>query len=133
MKKIKMPFFLSLSLIILQFPLLAAEPGFTTTEAAIYINEIYVPKGLNSETEAYVVIAGIYPNGCYHWKGSEITSRDMYTHIIKPIANVTQASCIMVLVPFVQRIQLGNLPTGSHDLFILSADGACFKRTLEIE
>ncbi len=133
MKKLKMPFFLSLSLIMLQIPLLASEPGFLTTEAVIHINEVYVPNDLSSEMESYVMIAGAYPNGCYRWKGSEMMSRDLYTHSIKPIAYVTQSYCIMVIIPFVQRIHLGKLVPGSHTLLFLNADGRYIVRTLEIK
>ena len=133
MRKLKVPLFISISLIMIQIPLLAAVPDFLTTEAAIHINEVYVPNDLSSEMESYVVIAGAYPNGCYRWKGSEMRSRDLYTHSIKSVASVTQSYCIMVLIPFVQRIQLGKLVPGAHTLLFLNADGRYIVRNLEIK
>ena len=58
---------------------------------------------------------------------------DLYTHSIKSVAYVAQTYCIMVLIPFVQRIYLGRLASGSHTLLFLNADGRWIKRTLEIE
>ncbi len=132
MKKIKMAVFLFIGLITLQISTLAEVP-IATIEKAISISEVFVPEGLNSKMDSYVVIAGIYPNGCYRWKRSDVVSRNLYNHIIRPIADVAQAYCIMVLVPFAQPVPLGRLSPGSHHLLFLNADGSYLKRTLEIQ
>ncbi len=132
MKKLKIAAFVFIGLIIHQISTQAAEL-INTEETAISISEVFVPEGLNSKMDSYVVIAGIYPNGCYSWKRSDVVSRGLYNHIIRPIADVTQAYCIMVLVPFVQPVQLGRLSPGSHHLLFLNADGSYLQRTLEIE
>lgn len=132
MKKLKMAALVLIGLITLQNSAQAAVP-IKTEETAVSIDEVFVPEGLNSEMDSYVVIAGIYPNGCYSWKRSDVVSRDLYNHIIRPIADVAQAYCIMVLVPFTQPVQLGRLLPGSHHLLFLNADGSYIQRTLEIE
>ncbi len=132
MKKLKIAAFIFIGLIIQQISTQAAVL-IKTEETAISISEVFIPEGLNSKMDSYVVIAGIYPNGCYSWKRSDVVSRGLYNHIIKPIADVTQAYCIMVLVPFVQPVQLGRLSPGSHHLLFLNADGSYLQRTLEIE
>ncbi len=132
MKKLKIAAFIFVGLIIHQISTQAAVL-IKSQETAISISEVYVPEGLNSKMDSYVVIAGIYPNGCYSWKRSDVVSLNLYSHIIRPIADVTQAYCIMVLVPFNEPVQLGRLSPGFHHLLFLSADGSYLQRTLEIE
>ena len=132
MKKLKTAAFIFIALIIQQISTQAAVL-IKTEETAISISEVFVPEGQNSKMDSYVVIAGIYPNGCYSWKRSDIVSRGLYNHIIRPIADVTQDYCIMVLVPFSEPVQLGRLSPGRHHLFFLNSNGSYLQRTLKIE
>jgi hypothetical protein len=110
-----------------------AEGTPASKDVAIAINDVFVPGGFDSNTEAYVVVSGIFPNSCYTWKG--ITRRDAgkFEHEITPMAAVNQGMCMMVLVPFSRALRLGKLDQGKHTLRFLSNDGTFLEKTLVVE
>jgi len=105
----------------------------TTKDVAIGLNDVYVPGGFDSEADAYVVANGLFPNGCYQWKGASVNNVDSYNHEVQTYATVSQGLCIMVLVPFNKEIRLGKLASGSHNLKFLNGDGTYLQKTMTIE
>lgn len=110
-----------------------AEEQPATKEVAVGISGVFVPGGFDSNSEAYVVANGVFPNGCYRWSRSETNRVDSNTHEIRSMATVTQGMCIMVLVPFQKDIRLGKLSAGKHTLRFLNGDGTYFEKALTIE
>ena len=110
---------------------LAATP--TTKDVAIGFNDVYVPGGFDSTADAYVIASGIFPNGCYSWKGADVSHVDTFNHEIQSYASVSQGMCIMVLIPFTKEIRIGKLSSGTHTLKFLSGDGTYLQKTLSIE
>ena len=104
-----------------------------TKDVAIGLNEVYVPGGFDSSSDAYVVANGIFPNGCYQWKGANVKHVDSYNHEVESYATVNQGMCIMVLVPFTKEIRIGKLSRGSHTLKFLNGDGTYLQKTMSIE
>ena len=102
-------------------------------EVPIGINAVFVPGSFDSTADAYVVVSGIFQNGCYKWGRAEMVSRDAFNHEISPTAIVTPGMCIMVLIPFQKEVRLGKLQTGTHNLRFLSGDGTYLDKTLVIE
>ena len=102
-------------------------------EVVIGINDVYVPAGFDSEADAYVIVNGIFPNGCYRWKGAEVTHNDTYSHEIKSKAMVSQGLCLMVLMPFTKEVRLGQLDSGVHKLRFVNGDGTYMEKTLKVE
>ena len=80
----------------------------TERDIVVAINEAYVPGGFDINSEVYVVASGIFPNGCYSWKGADVQSPTDTLHEIKAMATVKQGMCLMVLVPFNKEIRLGK-------------------------
>lgn len=109
----------------------AEEPA--TKEVPASISGVFVPGGFDSNSDAYVVVNGVFPNGCYRWSRSDTTRLDSFTHEIKSMATVTQGMCIMVLVPFQKDIRLGKLAAGKHTLKFVNGDGTYFEKALSIE
>ena len=105
----------------------------TTKEVNISISDAYVPGGFDSDADSYVVVNGLYPNGCYRWLRSEIVDQDAFNHEIRAIASVSQGLCVMVLVPFNHDVRLGKLATGNHTLKFVNGDGTYLQKTLTIE
>lgn len=103
-----------------------------TRDVVVSINDVFVPGDLNTRAEAYVVVSGIFPNGCYRWKGAEVTHTSMTTMEITSQASVNQGMCIQVLIPFSKDVKLGHLPGGTHTLRFLSNDGTYLERQLVI-
>ena len=110
----------------------ASDPT-VTKDIVIAVNEVFVPGGFDSRTEAYVVVSGLFPNGCYKWKGAILKDQDAFTHDVTSVATVSQGMCIQVLVPFSKEVKLGHLSTGTHLLHFLSNDGTYMEKKLVVE
>jgi hypothetical protein len=103
-------------------------------EQIIGVSEAFVPGGFSSETEAYVIASGLFPNSCYHFSRSEVNSGNGgFTHEIRLYATVSEDLCLMVLVPYQQEVRLGKLATGEHILRFINGDNTYFERKLIIE
>jgi len=109
----------------------ASEPK--TREQAIGVNEVYIPGGLSSDTDAYVIVSGMFPNSCYSWSRSEVSDKSAMVHEVRSFANVTQTMCLMVLVPYSHDVRLGRLDSGEHTLRFLNGDGTYFERKVVVE
>lgn len=109
----------------------AEEP--VTKEVPVGISGAFVPAGFDSNSDAYVVVNGVFPNGCYRWSRADETRVDAFTHEIRSMASVTQGMCIMVLVPFQKDIRLGKLSVGKHTLRFMNGDGTQFEKELIVE
>lgn len=110
-----------------------ATPTVTEKEAQIGISGAFVPAGFDSSSDAYVVVNGVFQNGCYSWKRAEVNTTGEFTHEVKSIATVKQGMCIMVLIPFQKDIRIGKLPQGSHTLKFLNGDGTYLEKNLIVE
>ncbi len=102
-------------------------------DVQIGISGVFVPAGFDSSSDAYVVVNGVFQNGCYSWKKAEITNTSELTHEVKSIATVKQGMCIMVLIPFQKDIRLGKLAQGKHTLKFLNGDGTYLEKNLIVE
>lgn len=102
-------------------------------EVQVGINGVYVPGGFDSSSETYVVVNGVFQNGCYKWNRAEVENKDTFNHSVKSIASVSQGMCIMVLVPFQKEVRLGKFATGKHNLRFENGDGTYFDKTLVVE
>lgn len=105
----------------------------TEKEVVIGINDVYVPGGFDSSSDVYVVMSGIFPNGCYRWSRANVVHSDTFHHEVKSIANVSQGMCIMVLVPFTKEVRLGQFAAGKHTLRFVNGDGTYLEKSLTIE
>lgn len=110
-----------------------AESAPVTQDRVVALSDVFVPGGFDSNSDAYVVVSGIFPNGCYKWKGASQKDVNSFEHEITSTASVSQGMCIQVLVPFTKDIRLGRLPTGAHTLRFLSNDGTYIEKNLVIE
>ncbi len=111
----------------------SANAAPVSKSVVVPINNVYIPGGFDSEADAYVVVSGIFPNGCYRWKGASIKNNTATEHEITSMASVVQGMCIQVLVPFSKDVRLGKLSTGTHTLKFLGGDGTYMERKLVVE
>lgn len=123
------------SLISLSFSqsLYAQDEAPATREVTVGVSDVFVPGGFDSEADSYVVASGIFPNGCYRWKGAEVKNVSTYQHEVKSTATVSQGMCLMVLVPFTKEIRLGKLASGQHTLKFVNGDGTYLEKTMSVE
>ncbi|HRO67000.1 MAG TPA: hypothetical protein PL182_05505 [Pseudobdellovibrionaceae bacterium] len=126
-----------LSLIALLFAFVPAlswadVPSPLEREVQIGLSGVYVPSGFTAASDVYVVVNGIFQNGCYRWKKAEVKHRDTFVHEIESFAAVSPGMCIMVLVPFQKEIPLGKLAAGTHTLRFENGDGTYLEKSLVI-
>lgn len=102
-------------------------------DVVIGVNDVFVPAGFDSNTDAYVVVSGIFPNGCYRWKKASVNNKTDFQHEVTSVAEVSQGMCIQVLMPFSKDIHLGKLATGKHTLRFVSGDGTYLEKSMVVE
>lgn len=126
---------LCLNIFVLTFALqsLADTLPPKSRDIAIAVNDVFIPAGFNSRTEAYVVVSGIFPNTCYKWKQAVLKNVTTFEHEVTSLASVSQGMCLMVLVPFSKDIRLGQLNSGTHTLRFVSGDGTYLEKTMVVE
>ncbi|MEK6628105.1 MAG: hypothetical protein AABY53_05725 [Bdellovibrionota bacterium] len=126
--------FFAIALIVLMANVtFAAASTDAGREVQIGITGAFIPGGFDSNSEAYVIVSGVFQNGCYKWSRAETASRDLFNHDIISKAIVTPGMCIMVLVPFQKEVRLGKLATGKHSLRFLNGDGTYMEKSLIVE
>lgn len=124
---------LAAALVIFGVNAFAEQQAPVEKEVQIGINGVYVPGGFDSASDVFVVVNGIFQNGCYKWKRAEVNHKDAYSHEIKSIASVSQGMCLMVLVPFQKEVRLGKFAAGKHTLKFENGDGTYLEKSLIVE
>lgn len=99
----------------------------------IGISNVYVPDGFTINDDAYVVVSGVFPNGCYHWGHADVVHKDAFHHEIQSYASVSPGTCIMVLIPFQKDVHLGHLDRGTHTLHFINGDGTYLENSLLVK
>lgn len=121
----------------LTFSLAIAAPSQSAEQPAekemqIGISGVFVPGGFDTASDVYVVVNGIFQNGCYKWSRADVSHQGKY-HEIKSMASVSQGMCIMVLIPFQKEVRLGQFEAGEHKLRFLNGDGTYLEKTVVVE
>jgi hypothetical protein len=111
----------------------ADQPAQPAKEMLVGISDAFVPGGFDTNSEAYVVANGMYPNGCYKFSRAEVSNQAGLVHEVRIFAAVQQGMCLMVLVPFTKEVSLGKLEAGVHKVRFMGGDGTFLEKTLEIK
>ena len=104
-----------------------------TREQVVGVNDAFIPSGFDSASDTFVVVSGIFPSGCYQWKGAKVNHVGPLLHEVRAMANVFEGLCIMVMMPFQKEVQLGKLGVGDHAIHFINGDGTYFEKHLVIE
>ena len=104
-----------------------------TKEVVVGVTDAYIPSGFDSNSEAFVVVNGLFANSCYKLKAAQVDHIGPALHEVRVKATVTEGLCLMVLVPFHQEAQLGKLAIGDHSIHFVSGDGTYWEKRLTIE
>ncbi|MEN0059435.1 MAG: hypothetical protein AAGB31_11420 [Bdellovibrio sp.] len=129
----KIPSFIAAALMLVSLNVFAGQEAPVEKEVQIGLSGVYVPGGFDSASDVFVVVNGIFQNGCYRWKRADVDHRDTYFHEIKSVASVSQGMCLMVLVPFQKEVRLGRFVEGKHILRFDNGDGTYFEKSLIVE
>lgn len=125
--------FIAAALALSAFAANASSPTQPAREVMVGINEAFIPGGFDSTSDAYVVVSGIYNNGCYRWSRAEIDHKSTYEHEVRTFANVSPGMCLMVLVPYQKEVRLGTLSSGDHKVRFVNGDGTYLEKNFQIE
>lgn len=104
-----------------------------TREQVVSISDAFIPSGFDSSSDAFVVINGLFPNGCYRFRDTKVDHIGPALHEVRAYAQVSEGLCIMVLVPFSKEVQLGKLNVGDHSVRFMNGDGTFWEKNLTIE
>lgn len=126
-------FILTIALLSASISSFAQDEKPTTKEVVAIASELFVPNGFDSNTDAYVVVSGVFPNGCYRWNRAEIKHTSSQNHEIVVIANVRSGICPRMLLPYSEEVRLGKLQSGEHSLRMVNGDGTFFEKKMVIE
>lgn len=112
----------------------SATQADVVKEVTLAINDVLVPEVVPRDTDAKVVLTGMFPNSCYRFSRIEIFSPVQTIHEIKAKANVNMSTmCLMVIVPFTKEVNLGRLNPGEHTLRFTSGDDTFFEKKMMVE
>ena len=109
----------------------ATPPG--TREVVVSINDAFIPSGFDTASDAFVVINGLFPNGCYRFRDTAVTHNSVLVHEVRAMATVSEGMCLMVLVPYSKEVQLGKLAAGEHAIRFMNGDGTYWEKRLTVE
>lgn len=115
------------------FSTAALAEDLNVKEVAVSVNDAYIPSGFDSNSDAYVVVNGLFPNTCYSMSGAKVASKSATEHEVQTMAKVKPGICIRVFVPFNKEISLGHLSAGKHTVRFLADDGTYFEKVLVVE
>lgn len=102
-------------------------------DVQVGFSDVYIPSGFDSNSDAFIVANGIFPNSCYRWKEANVTHTSEMDLEVKATASVSQGMCLMVLVPFSKEIRLGKLSVGTHFIRLMNGDGTYIEKQINIE
>jgi hypothetical protein len=90
-----------------------AGPMPVTIDTPVHV---YVPKGFDTNDSAQIVIEGYLPNLCYRAPFAEVEMKDDVISVTMKAYFLPNAtlSCAMVIVPFVETVDVGTLTQGPH-------------------
>ncbi len=124
---------LSLLIATQSFFAFSASADVITKEVVISVHDVFVPEKVEHNTDAKVILSGMFPNSCYRWSRAKVHDVDALNHNVQAIATVTETMCLMVLVPFTKEVNLGRLPAGTHKLRFINGDDTFFEKSLTVE
>jgi len=108
-------------------------PAPAQREVIVSVADAYVPGGFDSTSDVFVVVNGIFPNGCYKWARADVSHPTQYVHEVRSVASVSQGMCLMVLVPFTKEVHVGQIGAGDHKIRMVNGDGTYLEKDLNIE
>ena len=111
-------------------PIAHADP--VSHDQVVGVSDVYVPNGFDSNTDAFVVVNGLFPNSCYKIKDVEVKNVDAMTQELTATATVTEGLCLTVIVPFHHEAQLGKLAVGTHKLRFMNGDKTFMEKEIVI-
>jgi hypothetical protein len=87
-------------------------------EVVINVDNIFIPKGFDSNDDSEITLTGYLPNTCYVRAKAKTDIVGEKIAIEVSATKVNDRNCIMAVVPFILPVKLGVLKTGTHDISV---------------
>ena len=91
-------------------------------EISVPVQQVFTPKGFDTNDNAQIVVTGAYPNSCYKMGPTDVKI-DPLTKTIRVDVKAfytTNSYCLMLYIPFAQAVSVGVLPEGQYKLIVNS-------------
>jgi hypothetical protein len=112
---------------------MAQQEPLPRKDILVNIANAYVPETVDYGTDLEVVVNGFFPNGCYAWKNATVRRQPSgNVHEVRSYASVAQGLCIMVLLPFSKKVNVGQLDRGLHKVRFVAGDETFSEKTVEV-
>ena len=86
-------------------------------KVAVALTQAYIPGGFDSNDRAEMVIEGYFPNTCYRVGPIEKRVNNATKEVtVSQIAYKYKGTCLMMIVPFTQTVQLGILRADTYNV-----------------
>lgn len=87
-------------------------------EVLINSDNVFVPKGFDSNDNVEVVVTGVLPNTCYRRPTGEakISGNQVSIDVKATKLDDKDTICIMALIPYMVTVPLGQMPEGQYDV-----------------
>lgn len=123
-----------LAVLIAFFGVMGVSQANGQKQVMVTVADALVPSGFDSTSDAYVVVSGMFPNGCYRWSKAEVAAQGDNIHEVRSFANVQPGMCLTVLMPFTREVRLGQLEQGNHKIRFMNGDGVTYlEKSLVVE
>ncbi len=125
-----------LSLLVLAGALATTTVARADTPSKIVEVRVYdaiIPGGFDSNSDAYVIENGFFPNGCYRWAYADTVNLPGNITEVRSYASVTSGMCPQVIIPFHKEVRLGRLSSGTHLIRFVNSDGTYIEEQMNIE
>lgn len=91
-------------------------------KVSIPTDQVFLPKGFDSNDNTQIVISGHLPNLCYHGISNKVEvlhdKREIKIQLMADYTHPPSGFCIEVVMPFLEIVSLGNLHVGKYDVKI---------------
>ncbi|MEE3080182.1 MAG: hypothetical protein VX341_12655 [Bdellovibrionota bacterium] len=98
---------------------------FLSTQAAtmelVPVENVYTPRGFDSNDNAEIVITGYLPNLCYQNPTHKIIIDKQKIFIEMRATRINEVACPEVIVPYLKVIDLGVLDRGNYKIEVTAA------------
>ena len=99
--------------------------SFLSTQAAtmelVPVENVYTPRGFDSNDNAEIVITGYLPNLCYQNPTHKIIIDKQKIFIEMRATRINEVACPEVIVPYLKVIDLGVLDRGNYKIEVTAA------------
>jgi hypothetical protein len=121
-------FFLALLMLVS----IGAQAQGSVRQKIVRVSDVYIPDGFRSDSNAYAIESGWFPNSCYKLDSAEVRDAGPFFHEVTTRADVRAGFCLAVIIVWHKLILFGRLQEGRHVLHFLDGYGTYLEKELTV-